>query len=334
MALPLDHIGFHSGLANALGEYLALRRALGRRYAGEEAVLRRWDDFLRQEFGKVRLVRPEMFHRWAETLPHLHPTVRRNRLRIVRNFLLFRARQHPNTFIPDLETFPKPSPHRPPRLVSVPEMARVIAAASKLPVSHQNALRPQTVRLALLLLFCCGLRRGELLRLQWKHCDLQENVLQIEATKFHKSRLVPLSSSVAQALRQYQQLRRRRNLAVQPSDRLIWSCNPIAAETVYSAAALAHNWQFLCLMAGVLDERGRPPRLHDLRHSFAVSRLELWYKAGKDLQSKLPHLATYLGHINPVSTHHYLHLTPGLREAANRRLHKHAFRIFANGGVR
>lgn len=332
VALPLDHIGFHSGLANALGRYLSLRRALGRRYAGEEAVLRRWDDFLRQEFGKVRLVRPEMFHRWAETLPHLHPTVRRNHLRIVRNFLLFRARQHPNTFIPDLETFPKPSPHRPPRLVSVPEMARVLAAASKLPVSHQNALRPQTVRLALLLLFCCGLRRGELLRLQWKHCDLQEDVLQIEATKFHKSRLVPLSPSVAQALRHYQQLRRRRNLAMQPCDRLIWSCNPIAAETVYSAAALTHNWQFLCLMAGVLDERGRPPTLHALRHSFAVSRLELWYKAGKDLQSKLPHLATYLGHINPVSTHHYLHLTPELREAANRRFHEHAFRIFADGG--
>jgi integrase len=212
-------------------------------------------------------------------------------------------------------------------------MARVIAAASKLPVSHQNVLRPQTVRLALLLLFCCGLRRGELLRLQWKDCDLQENVLQIEATKFHKSRLVPLSPSVARALKRYQQVRRRRNLAVQPSDRLIWSCNPIASETVYSAAGLTHNWQFLCLMAGVLDERGRPPRLHDLRHSFAVARLELWYKAGKDLQSKLPHLATYLGHINPVSTHHYLHLTPELREAANRRFHEHAIRIFADGGI-
>jgi len=334
VALPLHHAGFHSGLSKALEQYLALRRALGRRYAGEEAVLRGWDDFLRREFGKVRLLRPEMFNRWAETLPHLHPTVRRNRLRIVRNFLLSHAREHPNTFIPDLETFPKPSPHRPPRLVSVPEMARVLAAANKLPVSHQNALRPDTVRLALILLFCCGLRRGELLRLQWKHCDLQEGVLRIEATKFHKSRLVPLSPSVVQRLRQYQQLRQRRKLAEQPSDHLIWSCNPIASQRVYSAAALTHNWQFLCLMTGVIDDRGRPPRLHDLRHSFAVSRLELWYKEGKDLQSKVPHLATYLGHINPVSTHHYLHLTPELREAANRRFHEHALRIFPDGGAR
>jgi integrase/recombinase XerD len=331
--LPLGHAGFRSGLAASLRQYLALRRALGRRYAVEEAVLRRWDDYLRQKFGKAHLVIPEMFHGWAETQPPLHPTVRRNRLRIVRNFLLFRARQVPKTFIPDLETFPKPSPHRSPRLVSAEEMAGVLAAAHKLPISHQNPLRPQTVQTALLLLFCCGLRRGELLRLQWRNCDLQENVLQIEATKFHKSRLVPLSSSVAQALKRYRALRRRRHLAVQANDYLIWSCNPIASETVYSAAALAHNWQFLCLTLGILDERGRPPTLHDLRHSCAVTRLELWYKAGKKLQAKLPHLATFLGHINPVSTHHYLHLTPKLREAANRRFHNYVLKIFGHGGA-
>jgi integrase len=143
-----------------------------------------------------------------------------------------------------------------------------------------------------------------------------------------------MSPSVARTLRQYQQIRQQRNLAVEPGDHLIWSCNPIASQTVYSAAALADNWRFLCLMGGILDERGRPPRLHDLRHSFAVSRLELWYKAGKNLQAKLPYLATYLGHINPVSTHHYLHLTPELQEAANRRFHEYAFRVFAEGGAR
>ena len=240
----------------------------------------------------------------------LHPTVRRNRLRIVRNFLLFHARQHPRTFIPDLATFPPPSPHRPPRLVSPLEMARVLSAADQLPISHQNPLRPQTVRLALLLLFCCGLRRGELLRLRWRHCDLRENVLRVGATKFHKSRLVPLSPSVAHALDQYRELRCHRRWAVQADDYLIWSRNPLAAETVYSATALAQNWRFLCLTTGLLDERGRPPRLHDLRHSCAVARLERWYQAGTDLHVKLPHLATYLGHVSPVSTHHYLHLTP------------------------
>jgi integrase len=333
-ATPLASTDFHSSLAVALRRYLDARRALGRRYAVEESVLRHWDDFLQREFCSVRQVRHEMFYRWAQSLPPLHPTVRRNRLRVVRNFLLFHARQYPKTFIPDLLTFPKPSPHRPPRLVSVREMACVLATTSQLAISHQNPLRSQTVRLALLLLFCCGLRRGELLRLQWQHCDLQQNLLRIEDTKFHKSRLVPFSKSVGQELGKYRALRCRRGLAIQPNDYLIWSNNPVASREVYSSTALAANWQFLCLTTGLVDERGRPPRLHDLRHSSAVTMLERWYKAGTDLQVKLPHLATYLGHINPVSTHHYLHLTPQLQQAANRRFHSYVSQIFAEGGIR
>jgi integrase len=176
-------------------------------------------------------------------------------------------------------------------------------------------------------------RRGELLRLQWRHYDPSEQVLHIEATKFHKSRLVPLSKSVAQAVQQYRELRRLRNLAIQPNDYLIWSNNPLASEKVYSAPALASNWQFLCLATGVLDQRGRPPRIHDLRHSCAVTVLERCYQTGADVHVKLPYLATYLGHLNPVSTHHYLHLTPQLQQAASRRFHKHAVQIFDQGGV-
>lgn len=332
-AKPLLKRGFHCGLAPSLRQYLATRRALGRDYVSEEAVLRRWDDFLQHRYGLVRHIRSEMFDNWARTMPKITPGVLRHRLSIVRNFLLFHARQHPKTFIPELATFPKSGPYRPPRLVSTQEMARVLAAARRLPVSHQNPLRPQTVRLALLLLFCCGLRRGELLRLQWRHCDPRENALCIEATKFHKSRLVPLSQSVAQVLRQYRELRRSRGLAVQPTDFVIWSNNPIASAQVYSAPALIANWQVLCLATGLLDERGRPPRLHDLRHSCAVAILERWYRMGTNVHSKLPHLATYLGHINPVSTHHYLHLTPELQQAANRRFHEYAFRVFSDGGA-
>ncbi len=329
---PLSNSDFQSGLQTALKQYLATRHALGRSYAVEEAVLRRWDDFLYREYGLARQVRSEMFHRWAQSLPQFHPTVHRNHLRIVRNFLLFHSRQHPHTFIPDVATFPKPSPHRPPRLISAVEMARILSSAYQLSASHQNPLRPETMRLALLLLFCCGLRRGELLRLQWRHCDLQEDILHIEATKFHKSRLVPLSKSAGLALHQYWTLRQRRNIAVQPTDYVIWSNNPIAMDQVYSASALIHNWRFLCLATGTLDERGHPPHIHDLRHSCAVTILERWYKTGTNLNTKLPHLATYLGHINPVSTHYYLHLTPELQQSASRRYHEYAFHVFTEGG--
>jgi integrase/recombinase XerD len=142
-------------------------------------------------------------------MPHLTANVRRNHLRVVRNFLLYYARSHPQTYLPDLATFPKPCPYLSPRLVTPDEMARVLATANQLPASPANPLRAQTIHLALVLLFCCGLRRGELLRLHLRHFDSTESVLRIEQTKFHKSRLVPLHSSVAQELRSYVELRRQ-----------------------------------------------------------------------------------------------------------------------------
>lgn len=328
----LTRSGFGSGLAASLHDYLAIRRALGRRFVVEENILRRWDDFLQRQFPRDREIRAEMFHAWAQTMPHLTANVRRNHLRVVRNFLLFYARNHSKTYLPDLTTFPKPCAHQRPRLVSPTEMARVLATAKRLPPSPANPLRAQTIHLALVLLFCCGLRRGELLRLRLLHFDPTEEILRIEETKFHKSRLVPLAPSVAQALRHYLELRQRRHLPADPDSLLIWSRRRLAPADGYCAPALASNWQQLCLAAGVLDGRGRPPRLHDLRHSFAVAALHRWYRQGADVQTKLPHLATYLGHVCPVSTHHYLHLTPDLREAASQRFHRYALKIFGDGG--
>ena len=323
---------FGSGLAASLRNYLATRRALGRRFTLEENVLRRWDDFLRRHFRTIRKVRSEMFHRWAKTMPHLSANVRRNHLRIVRNFLIVYARDHSQTYLPDLATFPKPCPHRSPRLVTPAELSRVLATARQLPASNANPLRAQTIHLALVLLFCCGLRRGELLRLRLRHFDATAGVLRIEQTKFHKSRLVPLHSSVARELRSYVELRRQHRLPVLPDSPLLYSQRRPAPADVYSAVALTGNWQYLCLAAGVLDDRGRPPRIHDLRHSFAVTALHRWYQQGVEVQTKLPHLATYMGHVCAVSTHHYLHLTPDLRNAASERFHQFALDLFGHGG--
>jgi integrase len=274
-----------------------------------------------------------MFQSWVQTMPALKPTVRRNRMRIVRNFLLFHARQHPQTHIPDLSTFPRPHPYQPPRLVSVKEMAQILATAALLPPSHQNPLRAETIRLALVLLFCCGLRRGELLRLKMRDFDPAQNLFRIDATKFHKSRLVPLSDSVANEVRKYLTLRRRQRRQTEPDAPLLWSSNPLASQNTYSAQALADNWRQLCVATGVLDGRGRPPRLHDLRHSFAVAALSRWYERGSDVQNKLPYLAAYLGHVSPVSTHHYLHLSSNLQHAASRRFHKYVYRTFEPGDL-
>ncbi|MGH7988858.1 MAG: tyrosine-type recombinase/integrase [Limisphaerales bacterium] len=328
---PLATAGFGSFQASAIRNYLATRRALGRLFILEEQYLRRWDDFLQRHCRHAREVLPQMFHHWAQSVPRMNANTRRERLRIVRNFLLFYARNHPKTFVPDLATFPKPCPHALPRLVSPTEMARILATAKQLPPSYSSPLRAQTIRMALILLYCCGLRRGELLRLRLRHFDASENILRVEKTKFHKSRLIPLHVSVALELKNYLALRQCQRL--EPDAPLIWSNQrQPSVDARYPAQVLVTNWQYLCLVAEVIDERGRPPRIHDLRHSFAVTALHRWYRQGVAVQAKLPHLATYLGHVSPAYTHHYLHLTSDLREAASQRFHQYAPNIFGHGG--
>lgn len=248
----------------------------------------------------------------------------------MRNFLLFHAREHAGTFIPDLLTFPKATPVAAPRLVSEAEMGRILAVARQLPPSFENPLRAETFYIGFLLLFCCGLRRGELMRLTLGDIQAEQTVLHIRLTKFHKSRLVPLSASVTVELRRYLQVRKQNKLPMIPEAFLMWSGR--RSPEVYAAESLGFLWQQLCVSAGVLNAKGHPPRVHDLRHSCAVLVLQHAYAHGVDVQAKLQHLATYLGHVSAVSTHHYLKLTPELRQAASQRFHQRFASFLTRGG--
>ena len=324
---------FRSGLGASMQGYIAAKQALGRQFANETRILLHWDSFLYRRQGRSQTVGREMFTRWADSLEPLSPSVRRHCLRIVRNFLLFHARHNPVRFIPELTSFPHPSPPRPPRLVSTSEMALVLATATLLKPSSDNPLRAQTVRMALILLFCCGLRRGELLRLRLAHFDAEHNLLRIEATKFNKSRMVPLSKSVGKELHDYLGLRHQNRLPVDKESLLFWTPRRTESPT-YAGDGLSNAWRQLCLTVDVLDERGRPPRLHDLRHSFIIEALQRWYAQGKQVPNKLMHLSVYVGHISPASTHYYLQLTPQLRDAASQRFRQTVTPIFEEGGLR
>ncbi len=332
-ARPSRHLPpqFHSWLAPSLQRYVDLKRALGRRWQAERAVLGLWDAFVHREYPRAQRVRGEMFTGWTRKLAHLTPTGSHTYQRTVRNFLLFHSRDHVGTFIPERATLPKPIPGVAPRLISEAEMARVLHAARQLPATPTNPLRAETIRLGLLLLFCCGLRRGELLHLRVEDIESAQTVLRIRVTKFYKARLVPLSPSVTSEVKQYLQQRRRKKLPMAPEAFLMWSGH--WASEAYGATNLAVVWHQLCVSAKVLNGQGHPPRLHDLRHSFAVNALQRWYAQGADVQAKLPHLATYLGHVSAVSTHYYLKLTPELRQAASQRFHQRFGSMFALGGV-
>jgi integrase/recombinase XerD len=306
-------------------DYLSVQRALGRDYETEERTLLGLDFFLVRRYPRAGRLTAAMFAAWATGLHSLCPTTARMRMLCVRKFCCHFARARPGMFIPDLRTFPKEVPHQAPYLLSEPEVARLLAATATLRFTRSNPLHPQTIRLALLLTFCCGLRRGEILKLRLADIDTEEMVLRINETKFYKSRLVPVSPSVADELRRYLSMRRRKKMPIEPGAPLVWNGWPRRNGQVValSSAPFWHTWKRVCRCARVFDHRGRLPRLHDLRHGFAVEALRRAYDSGQNAQAVLPRLARYMGHAGIQFTHYYLKFTEPLRCAASDRFRQH-----------
>lgn len=316
---------WRSFLKKPMIDYLSVQRALGRDYETPERTLRGLDFFLVRRYPRARRLTPAMFAVWAAGLHSLCPTTARMRMLCVRKFCGHLARSRPEVFIPDLRTFPKELPHQAPYLISESEVARVLAATAKLRSTRSNPLHPQTIRMAFLLTFCCGLRKGEVLKLRLADLDAEAMVLRINETKFCKSRLVPVSPSVADEVRRYLAKRRRKNLPMEPDAPLVWNGWPRRNGRVLalSSSPFWLTWQRLCRWAHVFDHRGRPPRLHDLRHGFAVEALRRGYNAGLNAQAVLPRLARYMGHAGAQFTHYYLKFTEPLRGAASDRFRQH-----------
>jgi len=320
---------FRSRFTQSLRAYVKLKRALGRNYSTEEERLVRWDDYLcrqqKKHFGQKE------FKLWAESFVDQSLSTRLKHLRNVRDFLRFYARDHSGVFIPELASFPKVPPPPSPRIVTAQEMTRVLALADQLPYRPCNPLRTPTIKLALILLFCCGLRMGELLRLRLRHYDPVQKILRIEMTKFYKTRLVPFTESVFGEIQHYLKIRKRNHIPMKEDSFLIWS--PEGSNHAMTRMALTYPWQQLCLLSRIVDKRGRPPRMHDLRHSFAVNALYRWYIQGEDVRTKVQFLSAYLGHADIRGTHRYLHLTPELREEASDRFHHHFAPLFEKGAT-
>jgi site-specific recombinase XerD len=169
------------------------------------------------------------------------------------------------------------------------------------------------------------LRFSEATRLTLADVDMTEDVLTIRATKFYKSRLVPIGSQLATVLANYMPPRRRGALAQGEASFLLANrdATRLASSTVQAA------FDALRRIAGVHGSAGgrQIPRLHDLRHSFAVHRLTAWYRRGADVQRLLPVLSTYLGHSDLEGTKVYLSMTPELLQQASLR-----FARYARGG--
>jgi integrase/recombinase XerD len=189
---------------------------------------------------------------------------------------------------------------------------------------RQVLLEPHTFRAALLLLYGAGLRLSEALSLTLEDVNLRDAVIIVRDTKFYKTRLVPLGPDLNQVMSDYAH-RRRKDGHSQDGSAPFFVTRAGTRAPIY---LLQRAFRRLCSRSGVRrhDDTRFQPRLHDLRHSFAVNRLTTWYREGKNVQQLLPHLSTYLGHIDIASTQLYLTMTPELLQEASARFERYALK--------
>ena len=312
----MDRTKTGTALDAPIRDFLAHRRMLGRAYVQEEYIFRAVRNFL-LEVGAADLDRTA-FDRWCEHLKGVSANTRRARQQIVHKLCLHRRRTDPNCFVPDPLYFAKPRPYRQPVLVEPEQIARMLACAAALRPTPNSPLRSQVLHLAIVLFYTAGLRRGEVLRLSLADIDAETGVVRVRESKFHKTRFVPLSPSAHRALCRYLRARSAVCGDSRPDAPLL--CNRSRGWRPYTGTGLSGGIAQLFEQAGVRDERGRKPCIHDLRHSFAVQALMRFYSHGEEVQSRLPHLALYMGHVSIVSTAYYLHFIPTLAALASERL--------------
>jgi integrase/recombinase XerD len=306
---------FSSVLAATMTDYLTLKRALGRQYNGEEWVLSRLDRFMAACNADLSA---ETFSAWCLTLQNLASGVRRAHMRHVRNLCLYRRRREPGCFVPDERLFPPIHQKVRPHIFTDAQVAQLLAIAHMLVRTPNSPLCPENTRLAIVLLYTTGLRRGELARLTVEDYKRHERLLVVRASKFHKSRLVPLSADAAREIDYLLEIRRQRRFPVEVDSPLLWH-----RSRSYSGGGLGQVMRALFRKAGIRTSTGRLPRTHDFRHTFALAVLLRWYRAGVDVQTKLLSLATYMGHVSIVSTAYYLQFVEPLAAAASARFAKH-----------
>lgn len=223
--------------------------------------------------------------------------------------------------LPLPENEPPPPKSRPPYIYSRDELRRLFGAIERCqPYAVQ--LDRQTLRALLLLLYGAALRNGEARSLTVDDVDLSATVLTVRNSKFYKSRLVPLGPQLADRLTSYAEIRAGRPFPQGRASTFLANMDgtPLHQETVY------HAFLRLLRRAGIDATAGarQAPRLHSLRHSFAVHRLTDWYRQGADVQRLLPVLSTYLGHARLRHTQVYLSMTPELLHEAALRFERYA----------
>jgi len=299
-----------TGLHGQLEEYLTVRRAMGFKMERHEKLLTQFTGFL-AETGETA-VTIENAIAWAALPAHARPRWHALRLSAVRGFATWLNAADPAHQVPPRRMIPYGSRAVVPYLYADQEITALAREAGQL----SGRLRAATFQTLIRLLAVTGMRVGEAIRLDRGDYDDAAGVLTVRDTKFGKSRHLPLHPTAVTGLDNYLRLR----------DELMPAPQAPALLLTARGCRLRYErtWQIfhgLTVSAGLKPRSPAcHPRIHDLRHSFAVATLLGWHRSGADVQAMLPRLSAYLGHADPRHTYAYLSAAPELLALAAGRL--------------
>jgi site-specific recombinase XerD len=305
-------------VSQVVEEYVGLKQAMGSRFHAESVILKAFckaiDDAplakitAEQVMAYIAGIGPvtRFWHRKHEAL---------------RGFYRFAMGRGYTQSCPLPDKRPRPARVFTPYIYSTDELRRLINATERC-VNSRTKMQAPTLRTLLMLLYGAGLRISEALRLTPEDVNLTKNLLTIRESKFYRTRLVPIG------------VRLTGELAAYAKQRTEWA---ISRSIVESFFVTRHGQPVIrslaersfCRLRGLAnvhrhDGARYQPRLHDLRHTFAVHRLVAWYREGADVQRLLPQLSTYLGHVHVSATQRYLTMTPDLLNQASERFEQYA----------
>jgi integrase/recombinase XerD len=297
--------GFHSILGPLMEKFLQEKRSCGYRYHEETRILRHFDGFVsKEELMRVELP-GSVAKKWLSRTTHESSRTHQQRITVVRQFSRFLCRLGYCAYVPDWTLTTRRSPDFVPRILSREEIGRLLKTVDQFVPTARSPLRHLIMPEIFRLLYGCGFRLGEVLNLHVGDVDLNQGVVTVRQGKFCKDRLVPLALSLVNRLKACAAA-----LGNRSDDATFFPSRdggPYKLRTIYGL------FRKLLLQCGMAHGgRGQGPRVHDLRHAFAVHTLLRWYREGADLDARLPLLSTYLGHQHLSGTQRYLHLTAEL----------------------
>jgi len=295
-------MNFKSHFKIYIEKLISQKISLGYKYEASKRILQRFDHFCLEEYPEETNLTKELIDAWAMRNPMESVATRKGRITPVNHLAILMANLDFESVTFPMHSLPSKEVYHP-YIFSNEELKNFFNRTDKCHIRPESPYRHLFMPIFFRLIYSCGLRVSEARHLKLKDVDLNHNVLTIVSAKNNKDRLVPISSKMNQRCASYFNLV---HLMSSGEDYFFPNIdgNPMTLTNAYK------NFRKFLWQAGISHGgRGKGPRIHDLRHTFAVNRLKNWITEGKDLHTLLPVLQAYLGHESYYETAYYLRLT-------------------------